>query len=164
MRTKSQMGWQGVTAIGALFGVVGVFFLYLAYRNRKKARSTLTWPTVPGRVESSTVIERTHRSKGARHYTFEPRIVYRYTVGGQEYESSRIAYGPPLSGSRGRAEALAKTYDPANEVTVHYDPSNPAEAVLDTAPGGGNSVYVILGMIFTLSGSGVAAAGLLLVR
>jgi hypothetical protein len=115
------------TAAGLL---VALFLVSSLRRSLESAR----WPTVAGRILSSVAEE--HRSFGAggRGQTvtvWSPVVEYSYRIEGRDYHGSRIAFGADVAGSRDFAEAIAARYPAGSAVTVHYDPGNPAFAVLE---------------------------------
>ncbi len=82
------------------------------------------------RSSADAVIITAEAERDGRH-TGRPRIVYRYTVGGREYESSR--YLPGFLGNRGSwiggADAASR-YKDGQQVTVHYRAADPVQACL----------------------------------
>lgn len=134
-----------MTSFGLLATIVGVicsvaipilvlgglgFFLYkrnqqsMAYR-----QSTQAWQSTTGTVLMSSVQS---GYSGGHHSTY-PVVVYQYEVSGQRYQSQRIKAGEQFINVRiaGQAEATVQKYPIGLTVTVYYNPSNPAEAVLE---------------------------------
>jgi len=64
--------------------------------------------------------------------SYEPIVVYQYTVDGVEYESDNTFPGrfTRTRESRSWAEGIVGQYEPGDEVTIHYDPGNPGNAYL----------------------------------
>ena len=83
------------------------------------------WPATMGNIITST-IERRSSGDG---YTDYPVVQYSYQVGGQAYQSYKLAPGPEVGGT-GARKVIAK-YPAGAQVMVFYDPQNPAEAVLE---------------------------------
>src|SRR5262249_32922340 len=55
-----------------------------------------------------------------------------YRVGDRDYQSTRIYVGRPVfTGSRRAAAAVVAKYPPNATVPVHYNPANPAQAMLE---------------------------------
>ncbi|KAB8139634.1 DUF3592 domain-containing protein [Chloroflexia bacterium SDU3-3] len=97
----------------------------MAYRRSLVlARASEAWPKVRGQVVASRLED------GEAAHGF-PKIEYAYNVGGQDYHASAIAYGLPAD-RRGFFAAL-RCHE-GDVVWVHYNPQNPAQAVLH--PGG----------------------------
>lgn len=146
---NSNVGLIIALFLGAIFGIMGLIFLIVALRSRQKAKTSKGWPTAPGTVTAASLQE--HRDideDGSVSYTYEPVVQYRYTVMGDEFVGSRIAFGANTFG-RAQAEQKVNAYPPGAAVTVHYNPDKPEEAVLETQAAGGN-VFLIVGIIFTL--------------
>ena len=103
----------------------------------KVKQSAITgWPSVTGKVTKNTII-----TKGTSRYSgnpmfFIPEILYEYEVKGSTYSSDTVKYSflPPKRWYSGKdlAEERVKAYPLDGEVTVYYNPRDPAEAVLET--------------------------------
>jgi hypothetical protein len=104
--------------ISAIFLVL----IVISYLGAAKVRS---WQPASGRILSSTVVRR-RRNKSSANY---PVIVYEYSVGGMNYQGQKITPGLTWSGSVA-SKAVAR-YPAGADVTVYYDPKNPADAVLE---------------------------------
>ena len=91
-----------------------------------RAAESEAWPAVEGVVIESTV---TAQREGRQLY--RPVVRYRYEVGGERYEGSRIQW----AGSAGyrkytRARRILDSYRSGHAIKVHYDPKSPGVAVL----------------------------------
>lgn len=129
----------------------------------RKSAACRRWPTVTGKVmrtciESVTEDDdsdagRSHRSPSETTYT-GATIRYAFSVAGRDYQSTRRHVGRPVfsSGSRAAARVLAK-YPQNGQVTVHYNPDNPAEAVLE--PANLANVYLSLAGVIMFGGFGL---------
>jgi hypothetical protein len=123
--------------IGILLGVgSGILFLLVVngillgiiFYSQRKANITRTWPSTTGVVQISTLEMR--RSSSSQHNMVAyPQVVYTYQVGGQSYQSNRIQSGLEWGGSGARNVVVR--YPVGSQVTVYYDPRNPAEALLE---------------------------------
>lgn len=106
------------------------------------------WPTTPGRIVSQTVAPEllyVYVGRLHSHDVMERRlrVRYAYAVAGVPYVGASIgrahAYVDAVASERARlAEGTA--------VTVHYDASNPADAVLDAEPPLGAIAWTLLGV------------------
>jgi hypothetical protein len=126
----------------------------------QRGASTKTWPAASGVVIDSAIAA--DRDGGRQR--FRPVVRYRYEVDGQRYEGSRIQWIDQGYRKYTRARRLLDRYRNGSIVTVHYDPSRPGSAVLQT--GGSNTavlrpVYVIASTaaVYTLFTIGIALAG-----
>lgn len=62
-------------------------------------------------------------------------VAYAFTVGGRTYAGSVIRFGQPESyASIERADTRIEPYREGKPVTVHYDPSDPWQSVLEPGP------------------------------
>jgi hypothetical protein len=84
------------------------------------------FPTIPGEVLRSEVTTSSSR-KGT---SYKAVIRYRYVVEDHPYESARLRFGQFSSSDRQGAYALVAQYRPGTRVTVHFNPRNPSEALL----------------------------------
>lgn len=120
------------------FAAGGLLILASSWSYQRQAKATVQWPVVIGRIASSEVESFRERVGSARSGTrttlYKAVIEYVYVVDGLEYHASRIAIGPYVAtGSQARAAAQVAKYPVESAVEVHYDPQNPANAVLDVA-------------------------------
>lgn len=115
--------WLATIAIAMLGG-------YFRYTD---AKASLTWPTAPGVIEVAKV------DKAGSHYW--PRLVYSFQVNGVDHKGYNVHYldlmlGPSLKGSSDAQwprDHLAHL-SAGDNVTVHYDPSNPSQSWLFLVP------------------------------
>lgn len=147
----------GLGALGGLFSVFGVYFLFTA-------NESLSWRSVDGAVVETQVVRDTRSRRGAAGATlsnyveYYVSINYTYDVEGNSYSSSRHSLGQGNRVSRrfkerSDAEAVAASRFPEGTmVTVYYDPKQPTEAVLATGWDWGTFVPLLFGIF--LGGSG----------
>ena len=92
---------------------------------RQKIREAQAWPSTEGLVLASEV-----RDEGGEN-GWRAHVRYRYEVAGRVYDNSRIAvaveYG--REGFQAHRE-LAARFPAGAQVTVYYNPRNPADAAL----------------------------------
>lgn len=125
--------------------VVPAFLFFLAgglvasvsvIANLASTRAAARWPTVPGTVLSSRAESRSVLTQGGGSRTmtvWSPLVEYSYRVGERDYHGARVAFGPEVAGARELAEQTVQRYPEGATVSVHYDPSNPSHATLETA-------------------------------
>jgi hypothetical protein len=116
----------------SLFGLMGFVFVVLATSSRQAALISEDWPTVAGKVISSTILERHPADQGdtLAETVFEPVVEYSYTLQGNTYRGNAPADNHPLI-SRKRAERINAHYPPGAPLRLHYNPEKPSEAVLE---------------------------------
>lgn len=144
--------WIIPAILGIVFAGIAVLLFIVALISRKKAQASQAWPTAPGAIVSSSIQE--HQQYDADDQStstsYEPVIQYRYTIMGQEYLGSRVAFGASSFG-RSQAEAIVNRYRPNQAVSVHYDPQEPSESVLETKAAGAN-IFLIVAVVFLVIG------------
>ncbi|GAB4519639.1 MAG: hypothetical protein OHK0046_28810 [Anaerolineae bacterium] len=106
-----------------------------------------SWPTVEGRVTQSWV-QKLEDSEGK--ITWEPRVIYTYTVDNRAYEGNWLQFGSSRYGTSQTAEERLQNYELGRGITVHYDPSNPGNSVLEKHLGNSVWFFFILGSAFFL--------------
>ena len=102
------------------------WFIACTFYQRIHAES---FATTTGTVTHSEVI-RSPGSKGRTNY--RPKIHFTYTVLGRQFTSERFHHGEMSGGDAKWAEQVTEDFPKTKSVTVHYDPENPADAVLLT--------------------------------
>ncbi|MDB6057641.1 MAG: hypothetical protein JWO95_1485 [Verrucomicrobiales bacterium] len=105
---------------------------------------TYGWPVVDGIVRTA---EMKSRSSGEGGTTYSPKISYEYNAGESEFTGETIAFGM-MSGSSSFDDS--RQYPVGKKVLVHYNPSNPAQAVLEPGIHGGTWSFLGLGTAFIL--------------
>jgi len=103
--------------------------------NLAETRAAARWPTTQGTVLSSRAESRRilTQTGGSQTMTvWSPLVEYSYRVGERDYHGSRVAFGPEVAGARELAEQTVQRYPAGATVSVHYDPSNPSHATLET--------------------------------
>ncbi|MFT3892399.1 MAG: DUF3592 domain-containing protein [Anaerolineales bacterium] len=105
--------------------ILNAIFLTIIFFMRKRMAVVSQWPSTMGNVVMST-IDRRSSSDG---YTDYPVVQYSYQIGGQTYQSTKLAPGPEVGGT-GARKVVAK-YPAGAQVMVFYNPQNPGEAVLE---------------------------------
>ncbi len=72
---------------------------------------------------------------------YSPYVLYEYKIGERLYTAERIGYTSSNGPDIARAQAVIDRYPVGAIVSVHYDPQNPSEAVLELS--NSNQNYVI---------------------
>ena len=112
--------------------VVGGLGLYLYRRSRMRAaarQAAQTWSGTTGVVVASTI----HVKRISRSRSEIPVVVYQYQVDGKPYVGKVIKAGDQFFSVRlyGAAQETIARYPVGAQVTVHYNPANPAESALE---------------------------------
>jgi uncharacterized protein DUF3592 len=138
---------------GAIAIAIGVALYISQFRQGLRATASKRWPVSPGTVIASAL----EKSPGGR-WRYRAAVQYRYRAGGKEYQSDRIFWG----GNEGRQKHMASViaaYPQGAKVSVHYDPQDPAEAVLDPAQNIGSRPLVLYAMAMITLGLFVLTGG-----
>jgi hypothetical protein len=132
---------------------IGVVLLVVFGRNVIRGRESQNWPTVPGTVLYTGM--ETYQSTdddGSTTTTYGATIQYNYAVAGQSYEGNRRTFSEVRTSSRRRAEQILQKYPQGSAISVHYDPDNPAESVLETGVSWGAYALLAFAAIMTIAG------------
>jgi hypothetical protein len=146
---------QGVTKMGyiyllvyAIFVVIGAFIAYIGIRDLIRAKASVAWPTSPGKVLSSSVVQE-RDSDGVTEYHAE--VVYEFNVNNSTYSGKRISYGGYRT-CEGDAQEIVNRYPQDKNVTVHYMPNNPKECLLEVGVKGRAYIIPAVGLSFVTFG------------
>lgn len=140
---------------GAMIALLVFGTLYKFHEVRK----TMNWRQVPGRIVASRARARrvrtaqTHdRALGTGDHQMRnfAEIAYEYRVGGRSYRGTRVSIGEDL-GDHDVEGRLAR-YPVGREVTVHYDPARPQDALLenDAPEGVWRTMAIFIGVLVLL--------------
>lgn len=109
-----------------------------------RADGSVSWPTVEGVVQRSSVEKRTPARFHAggiplhtREGGYELIVHYAYTVATRVHVSEQWSFrGNLILEDEASVEAKARQYQEATPVVVHYDPADPSRSVLKTGDHG----------------------------
>ena len=112
----ASLSFIGIAAI-----VTGQFFVtfwrYWRVRN---------WPTVEGVVLESRIMP----ESGGKYADYDCHVEYEYSVDGVRYVSSRVGISLKARRSGYDAQEALRPYRKGFSTTAHYNPKNPAEAIV----------------------------------
>lgn len=129
------------------FALAGLFVVWLGIGDVLDGHASTDWPTVPGEVTESFV--ETHSDDDGTTYSAEVR--YTYTVDGEPLRGDRVAFSVWNAG-HAKARAIVDTYPVGRTVDVHYEPSDPTNAVLVPGAQLGSYGLVAFGTVFLTVG------------
>jgi hypothetical protein len=137
----------GLIVLGLLW-VLG--FGYAHFRAVGKAKAAESWPSCPGKVVSSEVVEEKSRDREGHTTTwYNPVVVYGYSAGGQALQGQRLRFGNYRASTRKKAEAALAPYPVGATPMVRHNPDKPQECVLETKkPGPIYLVMSLFGLLF----------------
>jgi len=137
----------------ALCGLLGVGLLAYSFVSAQRGRQSRQWPSVQGKMLVSQV-RLVEWDEGAAIW---PEIEYEYCVKQRTFRSKNVALGHLLNLILpGEAERLVAHYPAGEAVTVHYNPDNPQEAILEQGFGCGVLGMAVLGGLLVSLGVGLA--------
>ena len=79
-----------LVGVGAILGLIGICVYHSGFRDLEQAKASVDWPTSPGKVLSSSVVEGLRDDDGVTYYA---NVVYEFNVNNTTYSGKRIAYG-----------------------------------------------------------------------
>jgi hypothetical protein len=134
--------------------LAGGVLLYGTFARDYDQRRIAVWPTVDGHVLDDSV----YSAYFNRHQVFRQHISYEYSIQGASYIGNRLYTNRFNEGLYWQTELDALQDLPAigSEITVHYNPAAPSEAVLYILPLSDETYWF---QIF--SGLGLLGTGLL---
>lgn len=144
--------------IVALLGAVSSVVAFV--RGRRLAGASRRWPTVPGMITASDVIEEQIEDDSNDDKSFTRKINryqvdlrYAYRVGKRDFVGTSAGWGwTAIYGLRELAEKAASQYRQGQPVTVYYDPEQPGNAVLEPDNRQGSMAPLIAAAICAVAG------------
>ena len=113
---------------GCVLGLVGVITALTSFRKRTQFSQ---WKTTPGKVIERGAYQPDIPMLSAPAFRYAPLVRYTYTINGQNFISNTIfprRIQLPQHNTKQWAERKARAFP--DEVTVYYNPNNPAESYL----------------------------------
>lgn len=141
------------TIFGLIFGVAGLFLLILGFNQFRTSKASRDWPSIEGQVSIATVEMKTESGDSGISKKYSPRVVYNYSISGQQYTSDQVVIGARAWYTSQIKAGTKLTYQSGQQVTVYYNPDNPAQAVLKAGATRGAWGTLAIGIIFTILGT-----------
>ncbi|MGL6074804.1 MAG: DUF3592 domain-containing protein [Fimbriiglobus sp.] len=114
-----------VLGLFGVFYLVGFYLLWYAVWNAWRSRQAAKWPITPGTVSHVEVIE----TPGEDTY-YQVKVEYHYSVDGEVYQGSNLAFGYFIDSEREYHEAIYERLKQAKTVGVRYHPKQPSRSCL----------------------------------
>lgn len=149
--------FQGFLILSILCFPFAIWFLASIRRDVLLSRLSQTWPTVPGVLLDRKTEKRISRSG----VSYIVSLKYTYEVGGRKYQGEQLAFAPSRIDSGDTLDRLLQKYVANAAITVHYNPADPTDAVLET---GEELALQRLWRVWVLLGVPVLAPVVLVVR
>jgi hypothetical protein len=144
----SAVGKLLVSLFFFVFFAMGSLFLVFLLREYVREMATYRWHATPATVLANGV-DKTDDDEEP----YRLSLTYRYTFGGRDHTSSRVALDPDGSSSYDKVQRQAYRHPVGSTVTCFVNPRRPEEAVLQRRnPAFG--LFAILPLIFVVIGAG----------
>ena len=121
--------------IGIIMALGGLYLIYRAVVNLKKAKDVAFWPSTTGKITKLTLDGLGPKVVGAKGlYEYRRYIVsllYTFNVNGEAYTGKNFFFGSDVTVTQD-VEKICAQFKEGDEVKVYYNQSNPADAVLMT--------------------------------
>lgn len=127
MKASTSMGMGCFFLFMSFFYLVGLGVLGYGVWAARRSTQVANWPITQGNL-TNVALKEDSDSDGGTNY--EVKVEYTYTVDGQAYHSSRLAFGYGLSSNHQAQTEIYEKLKAAKSVDVRYDPVNPASSVL----------------------------------
>lgn len=133
----------------AAFSLIGWLMIVRGGEQIHHARNVAKWPTTVG-IIASVDMQEIDGSEGAR---WRPQVVYYYSVNGRVISSTQLSRGQALQVTDERAaRAFLAKYPTQSAVTVHYDPAEVTNSVLETNIPRSARLNLALGLVLAAAG------------
>ncbi|WP_319495785.1 DUF3592 domain-containing protein [uncultured Cohaesibacter sp.] len=130
----------------------GFIYAGLGWIGLQEAQIPSSWQAVSGQVLESHVDNITEtNANGTPMEMFVPKVRYRYEVDGSFFIGDQLSRNHPPRTLKGVAETEIESLGQGTNVTVHYNPDAPEEAVLRKADTIGAMQALSAGLVIALS-------------
>ena len=130
--------------------IIGLVLVISGRQVRRRAAEVKHWPETNGRILRSKIVD----IKAKTRMIYQVTATYEYRVNGQIYQSQRIDPSDRWRAvnSRAIAEQEYRKYQPGQQVSVYYNPTQPEEAVLDRSDANVHFWMMLFGNLFLFGG------------
>ena len=131
-----------------IFLILGIGLIVAGRYMEQQAARSASWPVTDGKLERCDVVERAGIRSTGDPGTWHLDLAYSYEVNGKSYRSTQYAFGYGDNRDDTRHRAIAAELHRSPQLSVRYNPSRPAEAVLsdEAQPNISWLGYALLGM------------------
>ena len=130
----------------------GFVYAGLGWMGLQQAQIPDSWQTTPGQILESHVESLTQtKANGGPIEMFQPHVRFRYEVDGTFMIGDQLSIHHPARTLRGVAETEIEDLPQGTNVTVHYNPEAPDEAVLRKADTIGPMQALSAGLVIALT-------------
>ena len=146
--------WCYLLATGFIAG--GATSIGFAWRTRRLAEQSKSWPSVTGNILSCSIrTSETNSDPGLSTTLYAPEVEYEYPVEGATLRGNRIQFGGVSKQTElNKAQAMADQYPVGSQVKVFFNPANPSQCTLDqTVSFTGIVVWFVIGLLLLICGT-----------
>lgn len=144
--------------VGIVMVCGGVYLIIRALINLKKAKEVEFWPTTTGKIIKLKLDGLGPKVLGATGlYVYRRYIVsllYTFSVNGQDYVGKNFFFGSDITVTQD-VEKICDQFKEGDEVTVHYNKSDPSDAVLLTKNPLKKHGDLFMGIVVVIVGTGL---------
>nr|WP_320142826.1 DUF3592 domain-containing protein [uncultured Cohaesibacter sp.] len=135
----------------------GFVYAALGWMGLQEAQIPKDWQETPGQILESHVEALTQtKANGTPIEMFQPHVRYRYEVDGRFLIGDQLSVHHPARTLRGVAETEIEDLPQGTNVTVHYNPAAPDQAVLRKADTIGPMQALSAGLVIALTTLSIA--------
>ncbi len=116
-----------------LFAIAIVSNKYIIKPLADEAKASTEWPTTSGIITASEMTKewkKDEQNLNKGDYMYSAEVRYNYSVGGKQYEGTRIDAAQSSTSSESSVKETLQEYAMGNIVTVYYNPESPNKAML----------------------------------
>lgn len=136
--------------ITMVFVLIGILLMRAGFSEMRTARASAGWPQTPGKVFKSSI---DWSSDSDSSTGWRAQVAYTYSVGGTEMKGNRVSLGDYGSSNSSHAQGIVNRYPVGRDITVYYDPRNPATCLLEPGVQAVTYILPLLGLAFFAMGS-----------
>ena len=140
---------HGAWILAIIFWGLGFHRLVSGVRGLLQSHRAQRWPWAKGEVISVDVVSVPSWNEDG---WIEPRVKYRFEVGGTIYVGGRVAWDGRGGSTPKEARAAARPYRTGDSVRVYFDPADPRKSMLLPNATSGQWVEVGLGLLLVAGG------------
>lgn len=132
------------------FIIIGALTLYFGGRSLWRAKESMTWPMVDGRIQNSEVRYRSGSKGGG---TYHAEVLYTFAVDGKTHSGNMVAFGDYGTSNPSHARDIVERYPKDKAVNVWYLPADPDVCVLEPGRKGQAWAWPAIGLLFLVMGA-----------
>ncbi len=153
---RSILSWV-FTGVGAILAVAGVATLFAALKQLWGAARSRRWPSVPGRIVSSDVVDVSRKVQVGDEleklvHEHRVEIRYEFTLKGVLFSGIDVGEALEQSTDERRAHERVAKYPKGAEVRIFYSPEDPTRSVLEPGIRAATWIPVLVALALIVTG------------